>query len=370
MARIDGRATPEGTERAWVAHQARHGLPARHVRRGPDGHRLGSIGLGTYLGRPDAATDRAVEEAVRLVLDSGRANVVDTAINYRLQRAERSVGRALASLAAAGRLDRSAIFLSTKAGYLAPDGESPAGPAAWLRAEILGTARIDPSEIVGGSHCMSPRYLHDQVARSRENLGVATIDLVYLHNAPEAQREAVGAEEFDRRLGAAFGAFEAMRRDGTIGAYGLATWDSLRAAPDAPGYLSLARALEIARDVGGAAHGLRYLQFPFNVAMPEAATRRNQPIGASDRTLFEAATELGLGCFTSVPLLQGELARSGPHFGRESRTVSALQFARSAPGTIGALVGAKGPEHLSEDLAVAALEPWSPAEFAARLPRG
>ena len=51
--------------------------------------------------------------------------MVDTAINYRLQRAERSVGRALARLAGDEGIEggREALFVCTKNGYLSSDGE-------------------------------------------------------------------------------------------------------------------------------------------------------------------------------------------------------------------------------------------------------
>jgi aryl-alcohol dehydrogenase-like predicted oxidoreductase len=44
---------------------------------------------------------------------------------------------------------------------------------------------------------------------------------------------------------------------------------------------------------------------------------------------------------------------------------TALQFARSAPGTIGPLVGQKRSEHLSENLEVASRPPWTPEQFLA-----
>jgi diketogulonate reductase-like aldo/keto reductase len=99
--------------------------------------------------------------------------------------------------------------------------------------------------------------------------------------------------------------------------------------------------------------------------MPEAATTANQPIGGARRTLFEAAHRLGVGCFTSVPLFQGQLARSGPKRDGLNAAQTALQFARSAPGTIAPLVGQKRPEHLSENLELASRPPWNAEQFRA-----
>ncbi|HYK92673.1 MAG TPA: aldo/keto reductase [Thermoplasmata archaeon] len=342
-------------------------MAAGHFRRGVDGLTLSSVGLGTYLGRPDGATDGLVETAVQVGLRSGRVNVVDTAINYRFQRAERSVGRALARAVAAKHVGREAVFISTKAGYLAPDIESDVPPEEWVERTLVRTGVLRPDDIVEGCHSMAPDYLVDQIERSRNNLGLETLDLVYLHNAPDTQLPVVGPIEFGRRLRQAFTTLEELRRRGTIGSYGLATWDSLRVAPDDPSYLSLELAVNMARDAGGSSHGFRSIQFPFNLAMPEAASSANQPVGGRTVPLFEAASALGIACFTSIPLVQGQLARSGPTDRTLSRAQTALQFARSAPGSRAALVGAKGPEHLSEDLQLAEVAPWSPETFQQRL---
>jgi hypothetical protein len=75
---------------------------------------VSTLGIGTYLGEADDATDAAYTEAVIAAVECG-FNVVDTAINYRLQRSERSIGAALKELARRG-YGREEIFLCTKAG--------------------------------------------------------------------------------------------------------------------------------------------------------------------------------------------------------------------------------------------------------------
>jgi aryl-alcohol dehydrogenase-like predicted oxidoreductase len=236
-------------------------------------------------------------------------------------------------------------------------------PDRYLETELFEPGVVRPSEIVDGSHSMAPRFLEDQVRRSRGNLGLATIDLVYLHNAPDAQLPIVGKEVFRERLTAAFERLEKLRNDGWIGAYGLATWESLRCPRSQPEYLGVEEVVELARQAGGPGNGFRFLQFPFNLAMPEAAVLRNQPVDGERRTLFEVAAHFGLGCFTSVPLLQGQLATQGPSADGLSRAQTAIQFARSAPGTLAPLVGLKQPEHLSEALLVAERPPWDDARF-------
>jgi aryl-alcohol dehydrogenase-like predicted oxidoreductase len=362
---LSGYASPEGTARFRSRAVGARKLPPEHFREAPGGLALSSLGLGTYIGPPDAPTDHAVEQAVTVCLTSGRVNVLDTAINYRYQRAERSIGRALARLEDRDEVTRDEVFVATKNGYFAPDAESPTPPDRWVVEELVRPGILDPADIVDDCHAMSPSYLADQFERSRRNLGLATIDLVYLHNAADAQIPVVGREEFTSRLEEAFRLYERYRDEGRLRAYGLATWDCLRAPPTDPNFFSLESAVQLARRVGGEEHGFRFVQFPFNLTMPEAATTANQPIGGARRTLFEAAHRLGVGCFTSVPLFQGQLARSGLKRDGLNAAQTALQFARSAPGTIAPLVGQKRPEHLSENLELASRPPWSAEQFRA-----
>ena len=79
--------------------------------------------MGTYLGKNDENTDRLVENAVINSLESGGVNVIDTAINYRYQKAERSIGRALFQLFKKKEINRNEIFLSTKNGFIPGDAD-------------------------------------------------------------------------------------------------------------------------------------------------------------------------------------------------------------------------------------------------------
>jgi len=362
---LSGHANSVGTSRFRDRAVSARRLPAEHFREAAGDLLLSSVGLGTYIGPPDGPTDLAVEQAVLVCLTSGRVNVLDTAINYRHQRAERSVGRALGSLIERGEVARDEVFVATKNGYLAPDAESSTPASRWVEEELLRPGILRPEDVVDGCHAMSASYLTDQFERSRRNLGLATIDLLYLHNAADAQIPEVGVDEFSARLRGAFRLYERFRDQGHLRAYGLATWDCLRARPDDPSFFALETAVQLAHEVGGDDHGFRFVQFPFNIAMPEAVSLRNQPVAGDRTTLFDAAQRLGVSCFTSVPLVQGQLARSGPKRDGLSRAQTALQFARSAPGTIGPLVGQKRPEHLSENLEIAARRPWDRDEFLA-----
>jgi aryl-alcohol dehydrogenase-like predicted oxidoreductase len=309
---------------------------------------ISTLGIGTYLGEPDEATDVAYTAAVIAAVESG-FNVVDTAINYRFQRSERSIGAALAELARRGYA-RDEILLCTKAGYLTPDGSMPADPGSYFRREFVEPGILKTEEIAAGCHAMAPRYLANQLERSLRNLGTECVDVFYLHN-PETQLAEIPLGDFLARLGAAFSWLESMVSTGKIRAYGMATWNGFRAAPDSREHLSLGAIESVAREISGESHHFRFVQLPVNLAMTEALTLANQDIEGTQTTVVEAADGLGIQLIASASLLQGKVARRLPPFvagaiGLEDDAQRALQFARSLPGMTAALVGMRNPEHV------------------------
>jgi aryl-alcohol dehydrogenase-like predicted oxidoreductase len=369
--RMPGCATAQGTLRYAARFQGR--AAAGHFRDVQAGLVLSSIGIGTYLGEPDEGTDKGYTSAVAAAVEGG-INVVDSAINYRLQRSERSVGAALKQLAAKG-FPRDEIVLCTKAGFLTPDGEMPDDANEYFAREYIEPGIFGPEDIAAGCHCMTPRYLADQLDRSHRNLGVDCVDVFYLHN-PETQLSEVPPEEFRRRIGEAFTFLESAVAAGKIGAYGLATWNAFRDEPKSQGYLSLAAMEKIARDAGGAEHHFRFVQLPLNLAMPEALLRPNQIVEAKTMAMVQAARALKITLISSAALLQGQLTRNLPPYiaaalGTKKDSVSALQFARSVPGVTTALAGMSHVEHVHANLEVIGIEP-SPRDQFLKLfePRG
>jgi aryl-alcohol dehydrogenase-like predicted oxidoreductase len=348
-------AGASATPAATASRGARIGGPGFY-HTGWDGLTIASVGLGTYLGPPDAATDAGYASAIRRYSQLG-GNLIDTAINYRFQRSERVIGAALQSALASGEVSRDELVLCSKGGYLSFDGGWPADPDAWVRETFIDTGLALPDEIIGG-HCMAPAYLRHQINQSRANLQVDCLDLYYLHH-PESQLAAVGAAEFRERLREAFAALEVAVSQGHVRAYGAATWNGLRAAPGAPDYLSLKLLLEAARDVAGDGHHFRAVQLPLNLGWREAATRRNQPTNGPESgfaPLLNVAAEHGVAVVASASLLQGQLLGQRPggrcaHFAPGlTEAQCALQFVRSTPGVTAALAGMSRVAHVEENL--------------------
>jgi aryl-alcohol dehydrogenase-like predicted oxidoreductase len=361
---IKGYATLEGT--AGYREQLKERAAANHFRN-EQNLWLSSIGIGTYLGKADAATDERYTEAVTRAVELG-VNVIDTAANYRFQRSERSIGAALNHLTEEGKAARDSFIICTKGGYLPFDGEPPRDVRRYVEETFVRPGIIESSDIVDGSHCMTPRYLQSQIDQSLRNMNVSTIDVYYIHN-PESQLGAVTREEFDEKLRAAFELLESNISEGKIRTYGVATWNGFRVSPAAREYHSLERMVEIARSAGGSSHGFRFIQLPFNLAMPEALAERNQQLEGEQVSTLEAASALGVTAVASASLLQGKVARGLPEHIRAplgslaTDAQTAIQFVRSAPGVATALVGMSNREHVEENLQLLRVAPTLPEDF-------
>jgi aryl-alcohol dehydrogenase-like predicted oxidoreductase len=361
--RKPGSATAEGTLRFAAKFQGQAAPGNYREIRG--GLVLSSIGIGTYLGEPDATTDKAYTASIAAAVESG-INVIDTAINYRLQRSERSVGAALTELYAKGYA-RDELVICTKAGFLTPDGSMPADPNTYFSREFLEKGIFRVEDIAAGCHCMAPTYLADQLDRSRRNMGIRTVDIFYLHN-PETQLTEISGDEFRNRIREAFLFLESAVTAQQIRAYGMATWNAFREDPSSAGYLSLEQMVGIAKDVAGDDHHFRFVQLPFNLAMPEALTRPTQVVGGKAMPMVQAARALGVALVTSAALLQGQLAKNMPPFVKDALGLSepsalALQFARSVPGFTTALVGMSSLAHVKANAKLLAVAPAAREQF-------
>jgi aryl-alcohol dehydrogenase-like predicted oxidoreductase len=357
---IEGCATAQGT----------FNFAKRHTEVNPNNFRkfcdltFSNIGVGTYLGNVDDVTDELVKDAIKKSINSG-INVIDTAINYRAQKAERSVGRAINELINEKKIERSEIFISTKNGYVTNDGDIKEDFWKYVNREYVKNGIIGPNDISSGYHCMTIPYLEDQLVRSQKNLGLECVDLIYLHNAIEGQIQDISKEQFMKNLFSVFEFYEQKRKEESIRFYGLATWNCFRVSSDHPEFLLLRDVVDLAIKAGGQNHGFRFIQLPYNMYLDQALMHKNQDINQNKGTILDAAQSYKIGVFTSVPLMQSKLLEPGvmPEFNKLKPALRALQFVRSTPSVLAPLVGHKAKTHVEENLEIMKIPPMFEEEF-------
>lgn len=328
--RLAGRATVVGTSR----FAARCGEQSVSFYRRAQGLLASTLGIGTYRGRLDSETDAAYTATVSAAFGAG-INLVDTSLNYRYQRSERSVSAAVRRFVERDGGSRDEIVVCTKGGFLVP-GAIP--------------RELDPADVAGSMHSLAPVFLADQLERSRQNLGLDTIDVYYLHN-PETQLQFVDRDEFTVRIRRAFELLEAAAAAGIVQYYGTATWSGYL-----DGELSLAELIKVAEAIAGDGHRFRFVQLPVHLGLDRATA-------AAGQRLLESAAELGVTVIASASLMQGSLARDLPlelaqaMGGLNTDAQRAIQFTRSTPGITAALVGMREVAHVAENSAIAATAP-------------
>jgi len=351
---VGGCATAQGTGRLRTRFAIQR--DDHFYRPFVSGALVSSLGMGTYLGDCDDAEDARYTATVVEAVNHG-VNLLDTAINYRCQRSERAIGEALRSVIGRGSVSRDEVVVCTKGGYIPLDRTPPGtkeGYRGFLQSEYYGPGVMTPSDVVSGGHCLTPRYLDDQIQRSRKNLGIASIDVYYLHN-PEQQLDSVDRAKFQDVIRAAFTALEQQVSEGSICAYGCATWQGFRAPPGSRNHLSLEELVSLAREVGGPEHHFAVIQVPVNLAMTEAVRSATQTLGSDLVPLLEAANRLNVAVVGSATLMQSQLTRAlpaelhsaFPGFTTDARR--AIAFSQSLP-LASALVGMKSKTHLEENL--------------------
>ena len=364
---LRGHVTPAGTRKYVESAVKDKGKPASHFRVF-DGLYLSSLGIGTYLGELTQQDDRLMEDAVYNSIKSGSVNVVDTAINYRAMKSEKSIGRALLRLVRDKIVSRDQVFISTKNGYITNDGDYPGVDVMeYMQRMFISNGLIHAEDISSNYNVLNPNYLKRCIDKSLANMHLTTLDLVYIHNAYESWFEEISREEFLQGLSKVFEAYEEYRAAGKIRYYGMATWTCFRVPPGNKEYLSLEDVMKIAEKVGGPQkHGFRFIQLPYNLAYSEALLLRNQSVGEEKNlTILEAAQRLGVGIFTSIPLFQGRLLKAQiPDYGGLTDQVSKLlQIVRSSPSVIAPLIGQKNPKHVEQNLMISNTQPLNTKDF-------
>jgi aryl-alcohol dehydrogenase-like predicted oxidoreductase len=163
MHMIEGFATADATD----VHAKRFNT-VQYATLGRTGLHCSQAGFGGY--RIADGIDSHFK-ALHLALESG-LNLIDTSANYADGESETLVGKVLTETIRSGALNRDAVIVVTKGGYLQG------------RNYALSQARKDQGrpfpDLVpyadGLEHCIHPEFLEDQLTRSLKRLNLTTID--------------------------------------------------------------------------------------------------------------------------------------------------------------------------------------------------
>ncbi len=300
---ISGKASSEHT--AGLAKSYRDFFPADAYRKlGKTELFASRLGFGTYRCHQN---NRFHARALRQALKTG-CNLIDTSANYGDGMAEKLIGEVIADQP----LRREALILVSKVGYL--QGEN------LLNAKRRESRGYPFPEMVKYHediwHCIHPDFIRDQLEKSRDRLGVQTIDVYLLHN-PEyflidaLKRGRTDAravfEEFYRRIGQAFRALEELADSGKIQYYGISS-NTLPGDPGRRDFVSLTRIWEeyrqVCRESGKTEKEGRFaiIQLPYNWLENEAFTLKNNKYRGKNYTVLELAQKLRLAVLVNRPL--------------------------------------------------------------------
>jgi aryl-alcohol dehydrogenase-like predicted oxidoreductase len=362
-----GFATPKGTSK-YMDNALKRGVNISHFKN-IENMKLSSVGMGTYLGNLSARDDADLEKSLYYSIKEGGINLIDTSINYRSMLSEKCIGRAINNLIEEEVIDRESVFICTKNGYVTNDGDlSRVDIDTYLQLMFLNNNIISRSDLSPSYHIMNPNYISRCLDKSLCNMGINTIDLIYIHNSFESWYNIVDRPTYHEMLSRVFQLYEDFRQKGKINFYGMATWNCFTSKENSKGYLSLKEVVNIAKDVGGTNNGFKFIQLPFNMYLNEPYTFKNQPTETSSKaTLLESAQKYGIHVFTSVPLYQGKLLHSelnkSPLDNLPAMSLKLLQFVRSTPGITAPLIGQKKPEHTKENALISKYPPLNEVEF-------
>ncbi|MBE5901329.1 MAG: aldo/keto reductase [Lachnospiraceae bacterium] len=296
------------------------------------------LGLGTHLGDVTPEFCQKQQEAIRYALCHGM-NIVDTAINYRGNLAEKDVGVALAELFRTGKCRREDVCVVSKAGLLFGDITEKRNPKKYFEEvlEPAGVAWSDYAEADGLYQTLNPKHFEIAFEKSLRNLQLETLDVHYIH-IPEITFANCANDSFYQQLEDLFAWYEGKIAAGKLRSYGLAL-EFTTMEPEEPKWnFSLEKIVELARKAGD---GFRFVQLPYSIFYPGAFTHKTQTVAGQSFSMIEACHALGLTVVGSMPYAMGD--------GFTRRTASEmLQFALDGVDIVN--VGSSSIEHISEAL--------------------
>lgn len=413
--KLKGFATPEYTE--LYSKRDKYNINSSHFKRTYDNLTVSSIGIGTYTGDPDDITDYYMYNSIKNAVLSGGINVIDTAINYRYMKSEKTIGKALQILVHKYKFNREEILLCSKIGFV-PDDAETGNLGHTFVGELIEEGKMDFNEVIYSDnkrpiHCIHPEYLKSQLEHSLNNLNVETLDVLYLHNLYESQFM-LPKELFITRLQKALETLELFRTEGKIRNYGIATWNSLRVDSSNTQHCNIQELVELAERVCGKENGFKYIQAPINIVNPEVFIEKfqeykfegeldnsnirkekkgveedaeakgktlgefmNEPLKGEIKndnksktytTVTALCNKYSINLISSSPILQGALINlplENSLFKVKHSVSKQLQLLRSIPAEAlkCTLVGMKSQVHLKNNLEISQVSPLTPSEF-------
>lgn len=312
------------------------------------------IALGTHLGDFSDNDSQMYRKSISFALQNG-INFIDTAINYRGMRSERDIGYVLHKLINEEKLiKRSEVVISTKAGSIPGDIEANLRPDKYLEEKLLNPGIIKESDIniiikqlESGiiqhiRHTLEPSYFKFAIENSKKNLKLETLDIHYLHN-PGTSKKAIGEDKFYNKLESLFEFYEDQVKKNNIRFYGIASWHEFLLSENEEGFISIERAVEIAKSVAGENHHFKFIQLPYNSAFIDALENKNQRVNGELLSAIQAVNKLGLNVTTSASLAQGEKFD-------DKKPEEFLRHIIDTNGIYAAMVGMKNISHTKENI--------------------
>jgi len=299
------------------------------------------ISIGTHRGDQSVDTNSLYHSAIKECLSNG-INTIDTAVTYRNEESEKTIGNAIRECIDGGTVTRNDICVITKGGFL---------PVPEKR--MVGTT---PHENSFGS-TIRPSYIQFMLNQSRKNLQLSTIDIYLLHN-PENCLKYLSSRQFYETIFLTFKMLEVQVSIGNIREYGIATWTGLFVSEMDQCYIDLNKILKCAELAGGKhTHHFTTLELPFNLSNNSAYSKKSQTIDGTPVSVFEYAKYKNLKVFTSNSAMYGNannviLSHVIPDSSHLSATQKLLKLNKSMMYTTSAIVGMKGATHVSDAIAV------------------
>lgn len=306
------------------------------------------MAIGTYLGNTSKEHSNLYIDSIIYGLING-VNYIDTACIYREMESERNIGNALNFVINEKKiLKRNEIVISSKAGIIDNDFKLNIAPKEYINNILLKKEKIkrekqiiEDEEVI---YSIDTKLHEFSIKNSRKNLGLNTIDVMYIHN-PERVKMEIGEKNFFDALKNLIKFYEGEVKKGHIRFYGMATWYAFRVSEDNPMYISLEKVIKLAEEIGGKDHHFRFVQMPYNMKDNTAKTKKTQKVKNEYLSAIDAANKLGLKVTISAPLNQCNDFKTG-----EFNSKELIKYVVETKGVYAAMIGSKKRENLIKNL--------------------